>query len=114
MKVKNFNCFQGNVAVGSATQNWGFTIPQFAKVEIFPPNLTFQLYAVKFESSLTKMCDILANRYYDPDGRKDTQKPISNGTKLKPAFLKLVLEPIAIILQVISQFYSKFVGLHPR
>ena len=76
---------KGNVAFGSGKDNWGFSLPKFAKI-----------YSKKFNIDEEKLRNKLwGDNYFDPETKKWTTEPYSeSGKLLKRGFVQFIMDPI--------------------
>ena len=75
---------QGNVAMGSALQGWGFTLNTFAR-----------MYASKFGMEVNKLLPKLwGDNFFNPATKKWTTESTTEKGELQRAFCSMILDPI--------------------
>jgi elongation factor 2 len=82
----------GNVAFGSGKDNWGFSLPMFAK-----------MYAKKFGLDEAKLTEKLwGDNYFDTETKKwYTDSKTESGKQLKRAFVQFIMDPLIKITRAI-------------
>jgi len=85
---------KGTACFGSGLHQWGFTIPQMARI-----------YAAKFGMPVERLSEMMwGDHFYNPATKRWQNTPeTEDGKKLKRGFAQLIMEPITQIFESVMQ-----------